>query len=200
MAEEYPRDEFDQIAQSGGPVGVHRAPRPWWIAVVIPVLVFLVAGLAAYLVATFLWNSGGTKPQATPTVSETVTTEPTTEPSEPATSETAEPTASSEPEPSETAAPEPVVDLATPVAVLNGAGVQGLAATQQAVLEEAGFTSVTATNLSGTKPEANRVVYGDAEQEATAQSVAQALGIDTVSLGSTSATGTIDVQLVTDPR
>ena len=58
MADEYPRDEFDQIAESAGPVGVHRAPRPWWILVVTPIVVFVIAGLLAFLVAQILWDSG----------------------------------------------------------------------------------------------------------------------------------------------
>ena len=189
MSDQYPPDEFDEIAKRGGPVGVHRAPRPWWTKLVAPVLVFLIAGAAAYLVASYLWNREIDTPEdPTPTVSETVET-------------TVTPTPSSTSSPSVTPSPTPTqtVDYNAKVAVLNGAGIPGLAASQQSKLTDAGFGSVTAGNLSGSKPSANVVVYSDAEFKATATEIAKQLGIDTISLDVPQTAVDIEVHLVTDP-
>lgn len=200
MADEYPRDEFDQIAESAGPVGVHRAPRPWWILVVTPVVVFIVAGLLAFLIAQLLWNSGdssGSTPTPSVTASATVSPSPSVSPSA-----SAEPTESATPEPTETAEPEPepVVDFGASVAVLNGTGITGLAGGQQTVLEDAGFTDVSAANLSGDRPDVNTVVYADDAMADTAQAVADALGFDAVVQGTPTGDTDVEVQIVTDPR
>ena len=198
MADEYPRDEFDQIAESAGPVGVHRAPRPWWILVVTPLVVFIAAGLIAFLVAQFLWDSGDGAAPASPTptaTSVTTSPEPTVSPSPEASTPT-----SATPAPSETAAPEPVVQFDANVAVLNGTGISGLAGDQKTALEDAGFTAVTAANLTGTAPEANTVVYSDDALAATAQAVADALGFDAVVKGELGTDADVEAQIVTDPR
>ncbi|WP_296665527.1 LytR C-terminal domain-containing protein [Demequina sp.] len=197
MTNEYERDEFDEIGERGGPVGVHRAPRPWWHLVVIPLIVFLIAGLLAFLVATFLWNSGetgqpGASASATPSASTSASPSPDA-------SATAAPSETSSPEPSETSTPEPVIEFGTPIAVLNGTGISGLAGAQQQILEEGGFTSVTAANLSGTKPDANLVVYNDESLRDTALEVAAQLGIDNIELGNPGSDADVEVQLVTDP-
>ena len=192
MSDQYPPDEFDEIAQRGGPVGVHRAPRPWWAKVLAPIIVFLIAGAAAYLIATYLWNGEVDTPEdPTPTVTEsvesTLTPSPTTSPSV---------TPSVTPSPIETAVP---VNYAAKVAVLNGSGVSGLAAKQQKILETAGFTSVTADNLGGTKPAANVVIYTAAALETTAAEVAKQLGIDNIALDVAQTGSDVEVHLVTDP-
>lgn len=202
MTNEYQRDEFDEIAERGGPVGVHRAPRPWWTLLLVPLLVFLAAGLVAFLYATFLWNSGSTAdPSASPTPSATVTTEPTTEPTgsaapEPSETASAEP----EPEPSETAEPEPVIVFDAPVAVLNGTGISGLAADQADLLTAGGFTDVTAANLGGDEPDVNTVVYADESLADTAAEVASLLGFDAIEQGTPSSDADIEAQIVSDPR
>ncbi len=195
MTNEYQRDEFDEIAERGGPVGVHRAPRPWWYLVLIPLIVFVVAGLIAFLIATFLWNSGGSdvSPSATasPTVSATAS---------PTASSTASPSETASSEPTDTAEPEPVIVYETPIAVLNGTGIAGLAASQQTLLEDAGFTTVSAANLTGAKPDSNSVVYADDSLRDTADAVAAALGITAVTQGTPESDADVEVQLVTDPR
>ncbi|WP_062379622.1 LytR C-terminal domain-containing protein [Demequina pelophila] len=198
--QQYERDEFDEIAAAGGPVGVHRAPRPWWTVVITPLIVFVVAGLAAFLVAQVLWSSGGSSdtdaaatssPDAT--VSADASTDATTEPSESAAPEASE---SAEPEPSEE--PEPVIDLDASISVLNGAGINGLAGRTTDVLTGSGFTAVTPANLTGERPAANQVVYGDDAMADTAQEVADTLGIDLVTQGETQSGDAVEVQLVSD--
>jgi hypothetical protein len=192
---EYPPDEFDQLASAGGPVGVHRPKSGIGAKVAAPFIVFVLAGALAYGVSVYLWQQSGGEglppgSVATPTIIETVVTGV---PDDATTSPTASPTAS--PSPSETAPP---IDLATPVSVLNGAGISGLAGAQAEELTAAGFTSVTAGNLTGAKPAANTVRYTDATQASTAAQVASVLGIAAVEQGSTTAGG-IDVLLVTNP-
>ncbi|WP_062516163.1 LytR C-terminal domain-containing protein [Demequina gelatinilytica] len=194
-------DEFDQIAQSGGPVGVHRAPRPWWSVAIVPLVVFVVAGLLAFVVAQLFWNTGVT-PSSTVSESPTaeVTTEATTEPSaEPTETASEEPSETPSEEPSETAEPEPVIDYDASIAVLNGSGITGLAGSQATLLEEAGFATPSADNLSGEIPTANRVVYADEAMADTAAEVASTLGIDTVEQGEPTTEVDIEVQLVSSP-
>jgi len=189
VSEQYPPDEFDEIAQRGGPVGVHRAPRPWWARLVMPVLAFVVAGAIAYLIAVYLWGREVNAPpdDPTPTVTESVieTTTPTPTPDPSLT-----------PEPTETAIP---VDFGAKITVLNGAGISGLAARQEAKLEGAGFTDVSASNLSGSKPSANVVVYGNGDMATTAAEVASELGISTVEQDELRGSNDVEVWLVTDP-
>jgi hypothetical protein len=193
VSAEYPPDEFDEIAKRGGPVGVHRAPRPWWARLLGPVVVFLIAGAVAYLVATLLWNQDvGTPDEPTPSISETVSTTVTATPSP---SVTPSPSQTPSPTPSETA----TVQFDAKIAVLNGSGISGLAAKNQKVLEDAGFTDVAADNLSGSKPSANVVVYTSDELEATAQEVATQLGISEISLDVAQTDAAVEVHLVSDP-
>jgi hypothetical protein len=202
VAQDYPQDEFDEIAAHGGPVGVHRAPRPWWTRILPPLLAFLLAGAVAYAIAMVLWNSGGSSPDPapTPTVVVTPTDEPTTAPTaEP----TAEPTESAQPSPtpSETAEPEPVVIFDAQVHVRNGAGVQGLAGVQQEILVDGGYTNTEANNIdSGLIPGgANVVMYSEDRLADTAADVAERLGIDAVEMGDTPGGAEVEVLLATDP-
>lgn len=193
MTETPERDEFDEIAGRGGPVGVHRAPRPWYTRVVAPLLVFLLAGAAAFLIAQYLWSQDvAAEPDPTATSTTSVTATPTTtSPSPTATS----PSATPSPTPTETA----TIEFDASVAVLNGAGITGLASANQKILEEAGFTEVSAGNLTGDKPDANVVVYTSESLRATAQEVAQALGVDSISFDVATTEADVEVHLVSDP-
>ena len=191
MSDQYPPDEFDEIAKRGGPVGVHRAPRPWWSRLVAPVVVFLIAGAAAFLIATFLWNRDVTTPND-PTPTDTATSEVTVT-SSPTPSDSTAPSAT--PTATETA----TVQFDAKVAVLNGSGISGLAAKNQKTLESGGFTKVSNGNLSGDKPSANVVVYATEDLKATAQEVAKQLGIDKIALDVPTTSVKVEVHLVTDP-
>lgn len=193
MSDQYPPDEFDEIAKHGGPVGVHRAPRPWWSRLVAPVIVFLIAGGAAFFIASYLWSRDVKTPdEPTPTITEsfeaTVTPSPTS---------SAVPTAT----PTSTPSPDPTqeVNFDAKVTVLNGSGISGLAAKSQTVLKNGGFTSVGADNLTGTKPSANVVVYVSDDLKATAQEVAKQLGISKIEQGTPEKKVDVEVHLVTDP-
>lgn len=72
------------------------------------------------------------------------------------------------------------VDRSLSVRVINGTGVSGYAATKQSVLNQAGYANVAAANPSGTLPDATVVWYQNDADKATAEDVANALGISNV--------------------
>ncbi|MEX0913417.1 MAG: LytR C-terminal domain-containing protein [Demequina sp.] len=192
MAKSYEPDEFDRIAEQGGPLGVHRAHRPWWTRLLPILLAFVLAGGAAYGLATYYWNqdggAGDGEPSASPTPSviNTPSPEPTPTPS---------PTPSPSPEPE----PEPVIEFDTDVVVLNAAGIAGLAGEQQAELEAEGFTSVSAGNLSQNRPAENTVFYASETLADTAELIGEILGITTVELGDPPGGTSLEVVLRSDP-
>lgn len=196
---DFPLDEFDQAATQGGPVGAHRKRTVRWFRWVAPFLVLILAGLAAYGVVVYLWRSSGgdglppTGAQVTPTVTETVVSQPETS----SAPETVSPSATSSATPTPTPTVDPV-DFDATVVVLNAAGIGGLAGRNQAELEAGGFTDVAASNLTQGLPDANTVRYRDARLESTAREVARVLGISVVEQGIVPA-GEISVILVSDP-
>ncbi len=172
---------------------MHRAPRPWWSRLVAPVVVFLIAGAVAFLVATYLWKQEVVTPEEpTPTIEETVQSTVTSSPEPTVSTPTSVP-------PTESATPTPVVQFDAKVAVLNASGISGLAAKNQKILENGGFTKVTAGNVTGDKPDANVVVYASEDLKATAEEVAKELGIDSVSLDVPQSGAKVEAILVTDP-
>ena len=208
MAQKYEPDEFDQIALEGGPVGVHRAPRPWWTRLLPPLLAFLIAGLVALGIALLLWSQDivGPDPSPTPTVTVTPPAEetPAPEPTDTPDVESPEPDVTEpeqEPEPTETAEPEPVILYDAQIHVRNGASIQGLAGEQQAVLEDAGYSNLEANNISlSLIPDgANVVTYSEERLADTAQDVADALGIDAVDGSGTPGGAEIEVLLAGNP-
>lgn len=72
------------------------------------------------------------------------------------------------------------VDRSLSVRVINGTGISGYAATKQSVLNQAGYANVAAANPSGTLPDATVVWYQNDVDKATAEDVANALGISNV--------------------
>lgn len=205
MAKGYEADEFDEIAAQGGPVGVHRAPRPWWARLLPPLLAFLIAGLIALGITTFLWNRDIVGPDSDPTPTVTVTpgdeTTETPEPAESAPPVTEDPEPEPEPEPTETEEPEPTVIYDAQVHVRNGASIQGLAGEMQTELETAGYTNLEANNISASliPGGANVVVYSEERLADTAQNIADLLGIDAVDGSGTPGGAEIEVLLRTRP-
>ncbi len=202
----YEPDEFDELAAQTGPVGVHRAPRPWWSKVLPPLFAFLIAGAVAYLIAFLLWNSGSGDDDASPTATVTASPEPSESVSPSATpsvtpSESASPPPSPSPTPTETEEPEPVILYDAQVHVRNGSGIQGLAGGEAAELEAAGYTNLAANNISSTliPGGVNTVTYSDDSFADTAQDVADVLGIDAVEGGGTPGGAEIEVLLASDP-
>ncbi|QCB94575.1 LytR C-terminal domain-containing protein [Cellulomonas shaoxiangyii] len=191
----YPDDEFD-AATPDGPRGVHRAPRSawsrWWpflvVLLVVPVLAY---GAVAYLSRTgdLPVVGGGTAPAA----------EETQAPEDPAAGEPApegEGPTETAPEP-EAPVAEPV--LTTPVEVLNGARVAGLAGRVADDLLAAGFTDVAPDNATEDLPDVSTVYVASEDLRTTADLVASTTGVPAVEVDPDRALVGIVVVLVTDP-
>ncbi|UZN04069.1 LytR C-terminal domain-containing protein [Cellulomonas sp. S1-8] len=196
----YPEDEFDAIAPDA-PTGVHRAPRSawsrWWpfvvVLVVVPVLAY---GAVAYLSRTGdLPLPGGSSQEQTADAGDGATEgegdaaaegegEGATE---------GEGTVEEPPPP----APEPV--LTTPVAVLNGARVSGLAGRVADELTAAGFTDVSPDNATDDLPATSTVYVASEDLRPTAELVAATVNVPTIEVSPERAGTGIAVVLVTDP-
>lgn len=190
----YPEDEFDAISPDA-PTGVHRAPRSAWSRWWPFVVVLLVVPVLAYGTVTYLSRTGGTPVGGAPQGQQ----EPP--PEAPADGGTAEDPTVGEgeqppPEPT-TPAAEPV--LSTPVSVLNGARVSGLASRVADELEAAGFTSVSPDNANGDLPDESTVFITSEDLRATADLVATTVGVPTIVVSPPDAGGGVTVVLVTDP-
>ncbi len=193
---QFERDEFDEIAAQRGPIGVHRKKSSPWNTVIAAFAVLIIAGGLGYAYVIYLWRADGNEglppvgDVSAPTITQTQVTLPTEDPAilSPAPTEPSE-------SPTPTATVEPI-RYDTEIAVLNGAGVSGLAAANADALTGAGYTTVSAGNLTANKPAANVVRYADPIYEQTAIDVAAKLGISTVERGVTPE-GSITVLLVT---
>lgn len=148
----FPRDRFDDLPDSTGRVGAHRAEKPrlrGWIVFLwaaIATLVLIIVGIFGTLVASGRITFGSdTAP--VPTVS-------------------AEPTVAA------------VVDTTYSVVVLNGTGQDGLAASVRDQIVAAGWSGDTVeTGDSDSSDFARTTVYYRSEgDEAAAQGLAQAIG------------------------
>ncbi|MDX5318727.1 MAG: LytR C-terminal domain-containing protein [Actinomycetes bacterium] len=178
----YPEDEFDIAARNRGPKGVHRQAESTFRRLLPFLVVIVAAPLLAWGVLSLLNEDGdGGAPVASPAASPTTpsptdgsTGEPTTTPTATATA-SAEPTPSPEPSPTPT---ESAVQFDAPVAVLNGAGVAGIAGRTADRLTAAGFTAVTPGNYASAQPTATTIFYNNAELAETAQAIGAELGID----------------------
>jgi hypothetical protein len=190
----YPPDEFDASPDPDSPRGVHRAPRSawsrWWPFLAVIVIVPLVAWAAV----TYLAGSG--QLPDIPGVAGTSTAQATTGPTD-----GAQPTGSAQATapaaPTTTAAPP--VERGTPVSVLNGSKIAGLAKKVSDQLTAAGFTTVTAGNATSSTPTASTVFYGSESLKATAELVAQTIRVNAVQMSATEAPGGITVVLRSDP-
>ncbi|WP_051682024.1 LytR C-terminal domain-containing protein [Cellulomonas sp. HZM] len=198
----YADDEFDAPRGPDVPRGVHRAPRSawsrWW-----PFLVVLVVVPAlAYALVTWASRDRSTDDSSSPEpdVTQTETTKATDDATPPATSEPPESPSQGPTSDESTGDATPEVDFATPVVIQNAAGVKGLAARTAAEVTAAGFSKVVAENFSGAKPSESTVYYSSSDQQATAQAVADAIGVDAVTLSESDAGDGITVVLVTDPK
>jgi len=164
----YPEDEFDQAALHAGPRGVHRQPRAglrrWW-----PFLAVLVLAPAlAFAFVTFLSHSGTSSkiPGFSSLTEDSTASAAPSQTSSPTASATASATTTPTPTPTPTAAGPA---LGTKIQVLNGAGVPGIADKAKTKLTAAGFTSVTASNVTasnykGAAPSVSTVFYAKPDQ------------------------------------
>ncbi|MGC5615501.1 LytR C-terminal domain-containing protein [Georgenia sp. Z1491] len=180
--DQYPEDEFDEAARSRAAHGSHRerARR----ASLLPLIAVLAALVVVVWVAALLVGGGGDDDETAtegPTPTDGPVESPTGEetPSGEAGEESPTDGSADEESPSEDV-PAGDVDLATDVEVLNGARVAGIAGRTAETLGAAGFTTVTTGNIGEGPPEVSTVYYADPTLAATAQEVADALGIDAV--------------------
>lgn len=187
---EYPEDEFDIAGRDRAPQGTHRAPRSPWRTLMPYVLVVVLVPLLAWGAVTLIGDRAGDDPDdAAPAPVET-TGEPSPEP-------TTEPEATDTPEPTEeeSETPDSDVVLTTTISVLNGSDIAGLAADAAGQLTGAGFTSVGADDYGSAQPDVTTLYYRNAELEATAEEVADILGIDNL-VEAASATQNVEIAIV----
>lgn len=195
----YPEDEFDAISPDA-PTGVHRAPRSAWSRWWPFVVVLVVVPALAYGAVAYLSRTGDLPVVGGPTQGQDAPAEPDDEIVDEGAGEEdpaeGEGEATPEVEPT-TPAAAPV--LTTPVAVLNGARVGGLAGRVADELEAAGFTAVTPDNATGTLPAQSVVYMASEDLRPTAELVATTVGVPTVEVNPAQAGSGIKVLLVTDP-
>jgi cytoskeletal protein RodZ len=193
----YPPDEFDAPGAAVAPDGAHRAPRSRWQRIASFVLVLILFPLLAYGVVTWLSDRQSGPGASAVTMTDdsgegSQTTSPTTSPTESAAP--SEPAATTEP----TTPPAPQADLARQVDVFNSTSTSGLAAKAAKAVQAAGFTKVTAKNWTGKDPAKSVVYYPAPADIATAQAVADALGISTVTESASAAVDRVVVVLASD--
>ena len=182
--ESYEPDSFDNPPK--GPVGVHRGARSVMARLCPFIVVILVAALCG--VGAWAWISGEYKnviggSSQTATTSKSDSSKDST--SDSAKSDTDSDTTSSNEnqnsdQQSQQSEATATVNKATQVRVVNATGIQGYAGQQADVLQTAGYTSVEATNPSGTLPASSVVWYQNETDKATAEDVATTLGISAV--------------------
>lgn len=187
----YPKDAFDNPPQ--GPVGVHRGARPLGPKISLYALVIVLAVALGVLFwsifsgqAAKIWtgSQSSSTSVATPTKTSTEKKEENQETKkveEEKPQESAKPTQS--PTPTQTQQPEESqkVNTEAQINVVNGTLVTGYANEKALALQNAGFSDVTPMNPNGmTLPEQSVVWYQNDADLATAQQVANTLGISAV--------------------
>lgn len=188
--ESYQKDSFDNPPE--GPVGVHRGARPFWVRATPFVVVLVVAAAAGVLfwsifsgaAANIFGGSSAASSTQTTTTAQTTTSTPSESTS---VSETTSASATPSESESTTASPSNTpeesqqVNLGATISVRNATLRQGYAGEEAAALQNAGFTDVTAGNAEDiVLPQQTVVWYQNDADLATAQRVAETLGISTV--------------------
>ena len=186
--ESYAMDEFDNPPK--GPAGVHRGRRsaaarytPFVVVVVVAVLCgFLAWGVLSGEFNKVHWPWSPASSQTSSTTAKKKAAEKKQQ--EEAAKKQQEEEAAKKQQEEEAAKQQQEqaaqVDRSLSVRVINGTGVSGYAATKQSVLNQAGYANVAAANPSGTLPDATVVWYQNDADKATAEDVANALGISNV--------------------
>ena len=190
-------DAFDNPPK--GPVGVHRGPRslsvrvlPYLLVVVLAVLCGL--GVWAAVSGSLPWQQTHTEayrvissnlPKRSASSSASISATATDQASQ---EQTSEPSSQSPSASASSSSPAPVVNRGTRVTVINGTRVTGYAGKKRQVLVNAGYTAVTASNPQGALPGVSMVRYRDEADKATAQEVANVLGIAQVEQSSVTTT------------
>ena len=195
--ESYAMDEFDNPPK--GPAGVHRGRRSAAARYTPFVVVVVVAALCGFLAWGVLSGEFNKvhwpwSPASSQTSSKTSTTTVKKKAAEKKAAEKKQQEEAAKKQQEEEAAKKQQeeeaakqqqeqaaqVDRSLSVRVINGTGISGYAATKQSVLNQAGYANVAAANPSGTLPDATVVWYQNDADKATAEDVANALGISNV--------------------
>ena len=195
--ESYAMDEFDNPPK--GPAGVHRGRRSAAARYTPFVVVVVVAALCGFLAWGVLSGEFNKvhwpwSPASSQTSSKTSTTTAKKKAAEKKAVEKKQQEEAAKKQQEEEAAKKQQeeeaakqqqeqaaqVDRSLSVRVINGTGISGYAATKQSVLNQAGYANVAAANPSGTLPDATVVWYQNDADKATAEDVANALGISNV--------------------
>lgn len=195
--ESYAMDEFDNPPK--GPAGVHRGRRSAAARYTPFVVVVVVAALCGFLAWGVLSGEFNKvhwpwSPASSQTSSKTSTTTAKKKAAEKKAAEKKQQEEAAKKQQEEEAAKKQQeeeaakqqqeqaaqVDRSLSVRVINGTGISGYAATKQSVLNQAGYANVAAANPSGTLPDVTVVWYQNDADKATAEDVANALGISNV--------------------
>ena len=195
--ESYAMDEFDNPPK--GPAGVHRGRRSAAARYTPFVVVVVVAALCGFLACGVLSGEFNKvhwpwSPASSQTSSKASTTTAKKKAAEKKAAEKKQQEEAAKKQQEEEAAKKQQeeeaakqqqeqaaqVDRSLSVRVINGTGISGYAATKQSVLNQAGYANVAAANPSGTLPDATVVWYQNDADKATAEDVANALGISNV--------------------
>ena len=182
-------DAFDNPPK--GPVGVHRGPRslsvralPYLLVLVLAMLCGL--GVWAAVSGSLPWQQTHTDasrvisshlPKRSASSSASSSATATDQASQ---EQTSKPSSQSPSASASSSSPAPVVNRGTQVTVINGTRVTGYAGNKRQVLVNAGYTAVTASNPQGALPGVSTVRYRNEADKATAQEVANMLGITQV--------------------
>ena len=190
----YARDEFDKVPETASRQGVHRTASAPARVRLWPILAVGVAALAIGLVSFLIlpklgFNTAGDQasvsqeaaplagtgstPSATPDTSSSAVVQP---------SASAEPEASAEaePEPSASATAPALINKAQGVAIYNAAGTAGLASRVGGTVQADGWALGQVGNWSGSPQQTSIIFYSGAGQLASAQALAELLGIPTL--------------------
>ena len=196
--ESYAMDEFDNPPK--GPAGVHRGRRSAAARYTPFVVVVVVAALCGFLAWGVLsgefnkvhwpWSPASSQPPTTTAKKKAAEKKAAAKKAaekkqqEEAAKKQQEEEAAKKQQEEEAAKQQQEqaaqVDRSLSVRVINGTGISGYAATKQSVLNQAGYANVAAANPSGTLPDATVVWYQNDADKATAEDVANALGISNV--------------------
>lgn len=194
--EQYPRDEFDELADQRTLRGSHRR-RQHWLVKAAPLLAALIIGPAAgWGVVVLMSQDGIANPFITVENQETTeepTDDVTEDPTDPAEDDTEELTPTEEPtteeptedlteesteEPIETLAPVPGVIYDASINLYNGTGIPTGTDPAESSLLIAGYTELDGGDYASATPANSAIYFASADLYATAQNIAQTLNID----------------------
>lgn len=197
----YEKDVYDN--PPAGPMGVHRGARSAAsraMPYVIVIIVALLAGLLFWSIYSgeinnlkMPWssqespttssaekskNSGSKSKSQSDSASGNKTDTSNTD--SPADSQQNDQNADQNAEQTDNTTAQQVVNTGTEVRVVNATNITGYAQSKVDVLTQAGYTSVSASNPTGNVPSQTVVWYQNETDKATAENVAQTLGISNV--------------------